>query len=461
MRDLTRDSIVIHILCVAGSTAIGLLAHLAYQLVDLYFVSTLGAAAIAGLTAASSAMLIVNAVTHILGVATVTLMAHAVGRKDRSEANVLFNQSVGFAVTIGILTVGLLCALTPPYLRSVAAEPAVVEAGAQFMFWLMPGIALMFPMTAISSGLRGMGLVQATMYIYVLSVIVNALLAPILIVGWGTGVPLGVKGAGLATSLSMAVGLVLFVAYFRRVERYVALEPGLMRPQPAHWRRMLKVGLPAGGDFTLTFLATAVAYYAIRDLGTVVQAGFGIGSRILQAILLPALSIGFAAGLIAGQSFGAKDGQRIQQTFRTAAYLSSIAMLAILLLIQWQPAALLRVFQADPATLAVAASFLQIASWALIAQGMSYVCSSMFQAMGNTVPLLMTSMARFLSFAIPALVLALRPDLQAWQIWYALTASLFLQALISALLLRVEFRKRLPSAVQQRGKMPSAALAPK
>ena len=81
---------------------------------------------------------------------------------------------------------------------------------------------------------------------------------------------------------------------------------------------MLDVGLPAGGEFALMFVYMGVIYWVISDFGAAAQAGFGIGSRIMQSIFMPAMAIAFAAGPIAGQNFGAKQGSRVRETFAKA-----------------------------------------------------------------------------------------------------------------------------------------------
>jgi putative MATE family efflux protein len=443
MKDLTKGSIVSQIIAMAVPIAIGMFTQMAYQLVDLYFVSQLGEDAIAGVGTAGNAMFLVMALTQVLGVGTVALIAHAVGRKDQADANLVFNQSLSLSVAGGVLTMALLYVFIEPYLRSVAADEGTIEAGKTFMFWILPGFALMFPMTAIGSALRGTGIVQPTIVIQMLTVGVNAILAPILIAGWGTGMPLGVKGAAIASTISIAIGVLLLGVYFHRLEHYVAIVPAQMRPQMKQWRRMLNIGLPAGGEFALMFLFTAVCYYAIRNFGPSAQAGFGIGGRVLQAIMLPAMAIAFAAGPIAGQNFGARNPERVRETFRKAAIIGSIAMLAMTLVTQISPRSLVGAFKADAEAIAVAALFLQMISWNFVAQGLIFTCSSMFQGLGNTVPSLLSSASRLILFAVPAIWLSTQPGFEIEDVWWASIVSSTLQMFISLWLLRIELKRKL------------------
>ncbi|MGA7825315.1 MAG: MATE family efflux transporter, partial [Steroidobacteraceae bacterium] len=106
MRDLTEGPIVRQLIVMAVPIAIGMLFQTLYFLVDLYFVARLGDAAIAGVSTAGTLTFVMMALTQMLGVGTVTLVSHAVGRKDRTEANLIFNQSVVLSAICGVLTLG-------------------------------------------------------------------------------------------------------------------------------------------------------------------------------------------------------------------------------------------------------------------------------------------------------------------------------------------------------------------
>src|SRR5207302_5431623 len=210
MKDLTQGPITRLLVAMAVPIAIGMLFQTLYFLVDLYFVARLGEAAIAGVSTAGTIGFVILAATQMLGVGTVALVSHAVGRKDQAEANLVFNQSVLLSAICGVLTLAAGFLVGGPYVRSVAADPAAAAAGVAYLYWYTPGLALQFALVAMGSALRGTGIVQPTMIVQMLTVILNTVLAPVLIAGWGTHHPLGAAGAGLASSISVAFG-VLFL----------------------------------------------------------------------------------------------------------------------------------------------------------------------------------------------------------------------------------------------------------
>ncbi len=443
MKDLTQGPTMRNIVAMAAPIAFGMIFQTLYHLIDLYFVAGLGDVAIAGVSAGGNLMFIVFALTQVLGVGTVALISQAVGRQDQPAANLVFNQSLVLSGVCGALTLVGGYGFTRAYMSGVAADAATVEAGATYLYWFLPGMALQFAMVAMASALRGTGIVKPTMLVQVVSVVINAILAPVLIAGWGTGHALGVAGAGLASTLAILCGVVWLAFYFVRLEKYVGFHREMWKPRLESWKRMLAIGLPAGGEFLLFFVYMGVIYWCIRGFGAEAQAGFGIGGRVMQSIFLPAMAVAFAAGPIVGQNFGARRHDRVRETFNTAAVLSAVIMAVLTLLAHVNPELLVAGFTSDPEVLAVAVVFLQISSWNFVAQGLIFTSSSVFQGLGDTRPALLSSGTRLVMFAVPAMWMSRRAGFRIEYLWYLSVATNALQAVLSVWLVRMQFRRKL------------------
>jgi putative MATE family efflux protein len=443
MRNLTEGSIPQHIVTMSVPTGVGLLVQTLYYLVDLYFVAALGDASLAGVSSAGIAMFIIMGMTQVLGVGTVAMISHAAGVNDRNQANLVFNQSMVLSLLGALLTLVLGYGLGGSYMGMIGADADTVAAGTTYLYFFIPCLAIQFALTAMGAALRGTGIVKPTMVIQLVTVVINIVLAPVLIAGWGTGIPLGVAGAGLASSLAAAAGLAMAWFYFHKLEDYVRFNMAQWRPVMGVWRRIGGIGLPAGGEFALMFVYMMVIYAVIRDFGAAAQAGFGRGSRIMQSIFLPAMAIAFSAPAIAGQNFGAGKAGRVRETFRAAVLMSSGIMFLLTLLCQWQPQWFVSPFTDEPDVLAVAAGFLHIISWNFVASGIIFTCSGMFQALGNTWPALWSTATRLVTFAVPVIWLSGQPDFQLEYVWYMSVVTVPLQALVSYLLVRRQFRRQL------------------
>ncbi len=450
MQDLTTGPITRHLLKATSFMLVTMVFQTLYFLIDLYWVGRLGTEAVAGVGIAGNLTFIVLALTQMLGVGTTAVVSHATGRKDHDQALLLFNQSQVLAMATGVafLIVGM--AVRWPYARAMSADAETATLAAEYLLWFIPAMALQFALVAMGSALRAVGNFKPGMVVSSATVILNMILAPFLIFGWGTGRPLGVAGAAISSLIAIIVGIVWMATYFLPQNAYLRFEPREGRPRLALWKRMLAIGLPAGFEFAITAVYLAIVYSITRPFGAAAQAGFGIGMRIIQAGFMPVVALGFSVAPVAGQNFGARQGKRVKSTFRHAAWMATGVMVLFAIACHIAPQAMVAAFSTDPAVIAVGAEYLRIISWNFVASGLIFVASSMFQAMGNTVPSLVASGVRIGLLSIFALILARMPDFQLRWIWYLSVATVLVQLTLAMWFLRREFSRRLidPEGVQ-------------
>jgi len=441
MKDLTQGPPQRHLIAMAVPIAAGMLFQTLYFLVDLYFVGRLGDAAIAGVGSAGNLSFLVMALSQVLGVGTVALISQAVGRKEQEAANLVFNQSMllGVAALVACLVCGY--AGSAGFARTLGSDAATAAAGLTYLQWYLPSLALQFVLVAMSSALRGTGIVKPAMAVQMITVLVNVVLAPVLIGGWITGRPLGVAGAGLASSIAVALGVLLMSLYFVRLEHYVRVDLRLWVPRLASWRRILGIGAPAGGEFVMMFVIFSFIYWVIRPFGAPAQAGFGVGTRVMQAIFLPAMAVAFSVAPIVGQNFGARKFERVRATFWSALWMSALLMLLAMLVVQWRAPALIRAFTADPGAVQVGADYLKFISWNFLCSGLIFTCSGALQGLGNTWPSLWASLSRVATFIAPVLWLSAHPPFAITQVWMVSITSVTLQALLIGGLVIQRLRK--------------------
>jgi MATE family, multidrug efflux pump len=445
MHDLTTGSVTRHLLKTTSFMLVTMLFQTLYFLVDLYWVGRLGKEAVAGVSLAGNLMFIVLAVSQMLGVGATVLISHAAGRKEHDRARLLFNQAQALSMLVAAAFLAVSFVVREPYANALAADGATAGLAKAYLAWFLPAMALQFGIVAMGAALRGIGDFKPGMIVQTSTVILNMVLAPFLIFGWVTHRPMGVAGAALASLIAVVVGTVWLLTYFLKPGAFLRFSPADWKPRPDLWAAMLKVGLPAGAEFALMAVYLFIIYALARPFGAAAQAGFGIGMRILQAGFMPVVALGFAVGPVAGQNVGARLRGRVIETFRSAVVLAVSAMVVFAVLCHLVPAALVRVFSADPQVVAVGDEYLRIISWNFVSSGLIFVASSMFQALGNTVPSLIASLVRVFVLAIPAVLVARLPGFQLRWLWYLSVASVTFQLVMSLLLLRREFGRRLPA----------------
>jgi putative MATE family efflux protein len=347
------------------------------------------------------------------------------------------------AALCAVLTLAAGYGFAHAYMETFGADAATAAQGVTFLHGYLPGMALQFATIVMASGLRGTGIVKPTMVVQGLTVLINALFAPILTVGWLTGHAFGTFGAGLATSLAVAIGVALLTIYFMRLEHYVSFDVPSWKPNFATWRRMLFIGIPTGGEFIMLSLFIALMYWAIRPFGSEAQAGYAIGSRINQMVFVPALAIAFSMAPIAGQNFGARSAARVRETLRVGLAYSTVVMTLLTALVLWKAEAVARVFTSEPGVIAVAAEYLRFIAWIFPSAGIVMSCSNTFQGIGNTWPSLGASVMRLLTFALPGAWMARQPWFRMEHIFTLTVATSWLQAGVSYAWLRAQMRRRL------------------
>jgi putative MATE family efflux protein len=457
MHDLTKGSIARSLVQTASFMLVGMVFQTLYFLVDLKFVGSLGKSAVAAVSLSGNLMFGVLALTQMLGVGTTALIAHATGRKDREQARLIFNQSQVLSLVVGIAFFVVMMPLRGRFADAQSADPETARLAREYLTWFIPSLAAQFAMVATGSALRGIGDFKPGMFVQSATVVLNIALAPVLMFGWGTGRPLGVAGTAIASFVAVMAGVLGLIAYVVRKNGYLQFVSHEWRPRIALWGRMLAIGLPAGAEFALMGAYMAVGYAITRRFGAGAQAGFGIGLRVIQAAFMPVVALGFAVSPVAGQNFGARLPERVRGTFRVGVMMATVTMAILFVICHLAPEWLVGLFNKDPEVLAVGGEYLKIVSWNFVPSGIVFVSSSMFQALGNTIPSLVSSFIRTTLLVVPAILMSRAAGFALHWVWYLAVGCVAFHALLNVLLLQREYRRKLVFAAPAAAPLAAAA----
>lgn len=436
MHDLTQGSIPKHLLRLAFPIFIGMLVQTCYFLTDLYFVGHLGPKALAGLSMAGNFMFVVLALTQVINIGAATLIAQAVGGKQNEQANAAFQQAMLLSAGCALLSLVLGFGVAEHYLNTISQDREAIAQGMQYLWFFIPCLALQFTMVGVSAGLRGCGVVKPTMQAMLMSTVLNIALTPIL-------VPLmGIAGAGLASSIAVLLAI-LWLGRFLRQQQYLQLQWRQWRWQWPLAKRLLAIGLPAGGEYLIFFAFLGLVFYVIQGFGADAQAGFGLGVRIMQSLFLPSMAIALAAPAIAGQNFGAGHLHRVRATFFHTLWATCALMVALGTLCIWQGQWLFTPFSESTEVIRFGSEFIQIIGVNFVPSGVVLACGAIFQAHGRTIAPFAATSARLLSFATAVLLLLQQGDFSLAQVWYCSVASVFVQATVISVWLRLHWRRHL------------------
>src|ERR1043166_5388404 len=442
MKDLTQGSVTKQLLHMSAFMAVSMVVQTLYLLLDMYWVGHLGKEAIAAVGVAGNLNMVVLALTQMLGVGTTALISQAAGRKDQPRAELVFNQSVMMSIFVGVLVGIVVFALMGRYTNSRSADATTAALARSYLAWFIPALVLQFPLVSLGSALRATGIVQPTVVLQVLSVIINGVLAPFLILGIGFP-KMGVAGAALATFVAVLIADVLMIIYFEKKYHYLRFRAAQFWPQLKTWWAMLRIGIPAGAEFVLLFIYLTVVYSIIVGFGPAAQAGFGVGVRVMQSLFLPVVALSFAVSPMVGQNFGGREAQRVWHSVYSGLALATALMLVLAAITWAAPGAMVGLFSKDKEVIAFGRDYLTIVAFNFVAAGIVFTPSSIFQGLGNPIPPLLSSASRLILFALPALLISQRGAFDIKVIWYMSVGSQVLQACFNLLLLRRELHKKL------------------
>ncbi len=443
MQDLTTGSLSGHLIKTTSFMLVSMIFQTLYVLVDLFWVGRLGTDAVAAVGISANLSFLVLAISQMLGVGTTTMVSHAAGRKEHDRAIFLFNQSQVLSMVAGVSFLAVAMFYRTSYAAALSADASMQAQTEAYLLWFIPAMALQFAMVAMGSALRGTGNFKPGMVVQTGTVVLNIIFAPVLIFGWGPFDPQGITGAAVATFVAIAIGVAWISMYFLDKNAYLRFHFPEWKPDFGVWGQMLRIGLPAGAEFALMGLYMVIVYAIARPFGAAAQAGFGIGLRIVQSAFLPVVALGFAVAPVAGQNFGARKGQRVRDAFTTAASMAGGAMLVLAAGVYLAAVPLMRLFSSDPEVIRVGVDYLRIVTLNFVPSGVTFVSASMFQAMGNTLPSLLTSFIRIAIGVVPAVILSRRPDFALTWIWWFTVLSTVLQMALNLTLLQREFRLKL------------------
>lgn len=444
LHDMTQGSIRAHVLRMMLFVLTGMAIQTLYGLVDIYWVGRLGKEAVAAVALSSNLMFVSLAVTQMLSVGCVALVSQAAGQKRMEDVQRLFNQAQSLSTWAGLLFLALGLALHRTYAERLSGDATTAALAVTFLRGFLPALALQFTMVGLGSALRGIGDMKPGLIAQSASVLCNMLLAPVLIFGWGTGHPMGVAGASLATLIATIAAVIGLAVYLRRGATFLRLRFADWRPDFAVWRRMLGIGLPAGAEFLLMSITMGVIYVVTRPFGAQAQAGFGIGSRLMQAGFMPAVAISFSAAAVVGQNFGSRKFERVRETVRESTKLVVGFMLLFTALCHLVPEHMVATFSTAPDVIAAGVDYLRTVSWGYVASGSVFVCAGVFQGLGNTWPSLVASSLRALAFVVPTLFLARGSHFSMHGIWLVSLGSVVFQFVLQQLFLRRELGLKAP-----------------
>lgn len=404
--------------------------QIAYQMIDAFWVGRLGAAAVASISISMPIMFLMISAGMGFAIAGSTLIAQYVGARDVAMVNHVAAQTL-LSVTIVSLVLGSIGFLIAPYVfQLMEVAPDVYSNALGFLRVQFVGLPFAFVYFMFQSQMRGVGQVRVPLYIVAVTVAINFVLDPILIFGAG----LGVMGAALSTLVAQAIaaGAGMYLHFRGRFGIKLAWRD--FRPDYSFIRRSFNLGYPASIEQSARGLGMTVMTFLITSFGTVTTASYGVGTNVLNIVVIPAMGFSMATSTLVGQNIGAGNIHRAERVARLAASLT-FSVLSAVGLVAFAIANHIAAFFVphDKAVIHEASIFIRTVSWSFGFIGLQFALMGVLRASGNMMTAMVISLVSQWCLQFPlAFVLSQHTRLHAHGLWWAFPAANVSIALISA-----------------------------
>ncbi|WP_323900980.1 MATE family efflux transporter [Aeromonas hydrophila] len=317
------------LLRMTGPMILGIVAILAFNLVDTFFIGMLGTQALAAISFTFPVTFVVTSLAMGLGAGLSAVMGHALGQGKHDEAARITTDNLFLAVLL-VALIALAGALTiHPLFRLLGASDELIALIYDYMLiWYLTVPMLVLPMVG-NAAIRATGDTKTPSLVMTVAGLVNGVLDPLLIFGIGPFPAWGIRGAAIATSLSWLMAMLVSLYILRHREGLLCwrLSP---RPQLlAHWRALLYVAVPASFTNMLNPLANAVLMTIFAGLGTEVVAAYGAASRVEALLLIVMMALSSVLAPFISQNCGAGNPARAKAALQFCMRFALLFQLAV------------------------------------------------------------------------------------------------------------------------------------
>jgi putative MATE family efflux protein len=398
---LTEGSVGRHLVNMSLPMLFGITTMMAQAFIDTWFLGQVGDRALAAYSFGFPILMIVTSVAIGLGAGTSSVVARAIGSDDHARARRLSTDSLILSLIIAIVcaVVGMLT--IDPLFALLGAPADMMPTIRPFMMILYSAVPFIMLGMVGTASMRATGDTLLAGKLMIGAAILNILLDPIFIFGFGPIPEMGLNGAALAGLLSRGAFFVVGTWYLRyRLDLVTFGKPNRLELRQS-WRDVLHVGLPAAGTNVIVPMGLALVTAMIADFGPKAVAGFGVASRIESLVLVPFYALSAIIGPFVGQNLAALREDRIQLSLRLSAIFCIASGLVIAAVLALASGILPTLFSDSPEVIDVTKTFLWIAPIGYGTYGIVMFVNASFNGLGRPMPGVAVSVMRIVVLYIP------------------------------------------------------------
>ena len=430
-RDWTKGNIVSNLWSLSWPMTVSTSIMMLGPIIDMIWIGKLGSADMAGVGISGIVVSLVNSLIMGLFTGLRAMVARFVGAGDKKQANLVSQQAfvIGAALSVIMVIIGQFLATS--IMKLWKLEPDVIAAGATYMRIELIGMFTMSFGQLASSIMQASGDARTPMKISIGTRVLHILLCPFLIFGWSLFPRLGVSGAALTGVISQGIGsaIGLWVLFSGHTRLHISLR-NFHFDKNIIWRTV-KIGIPSSLGGIHMNVGSIVFMWFIAPFGTLAIAGHNLVSRVDMFVLMPALGLGSAAGILAAQNIGAQQPGRAAKTAWIAIGWFTGLMAVFSVFIWFYAGYIVRIFNPEAGLIDLASKFLKIQIASYMCNGLMMVMMSVMNSVGDTLIAFIIDLVTMWGIRVPLAVLLPKiNNLGVYGVRWALVADTVSSAVI-------------------------------
>ncbi|MDD5457074.1 MAG: MATE family efflux transporter, partial [Candidatus Margulisbacteria bacterium] len=432
-KDLTEGSIPRNLLMFAMPMLISNFLMTGYSIINTVWLGNIvGELAVGAVAISFPIVFILIAVAGGLGMSATILVSQNYGAKNYPMINKVMNNAFMVSVVAGVVCTGL-CMLFSHYIISAMNTPAqIFPLAVGYLNIFLLGMFFLFPTFIIISALRGIGDTVTPLIFLLISIFINAILDPLLIIGIAPFPKLGLNGAAVASVVSQLITTIAGLIYINKKFPLLKLDYHKFRPDFKIIGLIFKIGVPTIVQQSLISIGMIFVTAYVNFFGEKAIAAFGAVGRVESIAILPAMSISMAVSTLTGQAIGAGKHHKIKEVFKWGIVLNCSIIVSLSLLAVLFPRIILNAFVHDPEVLRIGANYFHIVASCYVFFAVLFVVNGIINGSGNTLITMFVSLITLWLIRVPlGYYLSQKTALGINGVWIAISLSFFTAMVVS------------------------------
>lgn len=419
--DYTKISMNKAIFLLAIPMVLELVMESTFAIVDIFFVAKLGASAVASVGITETFLFLLYAMAMGFSMAITAIVARRVGEKKTGEVGVTAIQAIllGLLVSLPFSLSGIFYA--QELLTLMGADEWTINVGYRYTQWMLGGNAVIMLLFIINAIYRGAGDAAIAMKVLFVANLINIILDPILIFGWGPIPAMGIEGAAIATNIGRGTGVCMQLWILFKGGQHIKASFSEIK---LHWKIMVEILHTSLGGIGQAFIGMSSWIFLMRilaDISSEAVAGATIAMRIMMFTMMLAWGLSNAVATLVGQNLGAQQAERAESSVWKIGMYNMVYMLGISFLFFFYHDALLGIFTDEKNVIAIGGQWLRMLSYCYFVYGWWMVSTQAFNGAGDTMTPTRINLVFFWVIQIPlAYTLAIVLDWQHSGVFWAI-----------------------------------------